>query len=166
MSKKSASVKQTKVPQAVISALPAWSWGLGAVMLVALFFTYYQMVQAQQRLDQANSELADMRNAVTEAQDTREKMVKEVSSLKEDLTAAQDAREKMVKEVSSLKEDLTAAKTRLSSLEDELKDATGKLELALAESKKQKMAAQEQQKLAKQYKEEAERAAALAQSAQ
>ena len=90
------------------------------------------MVQAQQRLDQANSELADMRNAVTEAQDTREKMVKEVSSLKEDLTAA---------------------KTRLSSLEDELKDATGKLELALAESKKQKMAAQEQQKLAKQYKE-------------
>ena len=132
MSKKSASVKQTKVPQAVISALPAWSWGLGAVMLVALFFTYYQMVQAQQRLDQANSELADMRNAVTEAQ---------------------DAREKMVKEVSNLKENLTAAKTRLSSLDDELKDATGKLELALAESKKQKMAAQEQQKLAKQYKE-------------
>ena len=145
MSRKSASVKQTKVPQAVISALPAWSWGLGAVMLVALFFTYYQMVQAQQRLDQANSELADMRNAVTEAQDTREKMVKEVSSLKENLTTA---------------------KTRLSRLEDELKDATGKLELALAESKKQKMAAQEQQKLAKQYKEEAERAASLARSAQ
>jgi septal ring factor EnvC (AmiA/AmiB activator) len=145
MSKKSASVKQTKVPQAVISTLPAWSWGLGAVMLVALFLTYYQMTQAQQRLDQANSELADMRNAVTEAQ---------------------DAREKMVKEVSSLKENLTAAKTRLSSLDDELKDATGKLELALAESKKQKMAAQEQQKLAKQYKEEAERAASLARSAQ
>ena len=145
MSKKSASVKQTKVPQAVISTLPAWSWGLGAVMLVALFLTYYQMTQAQQRLDQANSELADMRKVVTEAQDTRAKMVKEVSSLKENLTTA---------------------KTRLSRLEDELKDATGKLELALAESKKQKMAAQEQQKLAKQYKEEAERAASLARSAQ
>jgi septal ring factor EnvC (AmiA/AmiB activator) len=145
MSKKSASVKQTKVPQAVISTLPAWSWGLGAVMLVALFLTYYQMTQAQQRLDQANSELADMRKVVTEAQDTRAKMVKEVSSLKENLTTA---------------------KTRLSRLEDELKDAAGKLELALAESKKQKMAAQEQQKLAKQYKEEAERAASLARSAQ
>ena len=145
MRKKSASVKQTKVPPAVISTLPAWSWGLGAVMLVALFLTYYQMTQAQQRLDQANSELADMRKVVTEAQDTRAKMVKEVSSLKENLTTA---------------------KTRLSRLEDELKDATGKLELALAESKKQKIAAQEQQKLAKQYKEEAERAASLARSAQ
>jgi peptidoglycan hydrolase CwlO-like protein len=134
MSKKTA----TKVPQATNSTLPAWSWGLGAIMLIALFFTYYQMAQAQQRLDLANSEITNLRKAVTEAQ---------------------DAQVEMVKEVSSLKENLTTAKTRLSRLEDELKDATGKLELALAESKKQKMAAQEQQKLAQQYKEEAERAA-------
>jgi septal ring factor EnvC (AmiA/AmiB activator) len=155
MSKKTA----TKVPQAANSTLPAWSWGLGAIMLIALFFAYYQMVQAQQRLDLANHEIAAMRKAATEAQDARVEMVKAVSSLKENLTEAQDARVEMVKEVSSLKENLTEAKIRLSSLEGELKDATGRLELALAESKKQKMAAQEQQKLAQQYKEEAERAA-------
>ena len=138
MSKKSASVKQTKVLQAAISTLPAWGWGLGAVMLVALFFTYYQMVQVQQRLVIGNHELADMRKAVT---------------------TARNARVEMVKEVSSLKENLTLAKTRLSRLEGELKDATGKLELVLAESKKHKMAAEKQKILIQKYEEEAKRAA-------
>jgi chromosome segregation ATPase len=201
MSKKSASVKQTKVLQAAISTLPAWGWGLGAVMLVALFFTYYQMVQVQQRLVIGNHELADMRKAVTTAQAARVEMVKEVSSLKESLTTAQAARVEMVKEVSSLKENLTTAqaarvemvkevsslkenlttaqaarvemvkedsslkenltvaKTRLSRLEGELKDAIGKLELALAESKKHKIAAEKQQILVQKYEEEAKRAA-------
>jgi chromosome segregation ATPase len=159
MSKKSASVKQTKVLQAAISTLPAWGWGLGAVMLVALFFTYYQMVQVQQRLVIGNHELADMRKAVTTAQAARVEMVKEVSSLKESLTTAQAARVEMVKEDSSLKENLTVAKTRLSRLEGELKDAIGKLELALAESKKHKIAAEKQQILVQKYEEEAKRAA-------
>jgi hypothetical protein len=65
----------------------------------------------------------------------------------------------MVKEVSSLKENLTLAKTRLSRLEGELKDATGKLELVLAESKKHKMAAEKQKILIQKYEEEAKRAA-------
>ena len=60
----------------------------------------------------------------------------------------------------SLREKLAAEKMRLGRLEGELKTANARLELALAESKKQKLAAEIQQKLAQKYKEEARRAAA------
>ena len=207
LSNSGASANKSENPQAVNPALPAWIWGLGAILLIALIYTSYQMVQAQQGLEQAHNELAGMREAATGAQDTQTKLVKEVSSLKKNLMAARkslrklkgelkdanskakgklkaantkvkralaeskkqkmagEKQQKMAlrfkqegeKQAASLREKLSAEKTRLGRLKGELKDAGSRLELVLAESKKQQMAGENQQKLALRYKQDSER---------
>ena len=150
MSNSGASANQSKNPQAAKPTLPAWIWGLGAILLIALIYTSYQMVQAQQGLEQAHNELAGMREAATGAQDTQTKLVKEVSSLEKNLMAARKSLRKLKGEF----------KDANSKAKGKLKAANTKVKLALAESKKQKLAAEKQQKLAQKYKEEARRAAA------
>ena len=142
MSNLGTSANQTEMPLAANPTLPVWIWGLGTVLLIALIYISYQMVQTQHRLDLTNSELADIRKAVTEAQDTRAKLVKEVSSLNKKMR------------LGGLEDELKDANTKL---EGELKDANTKLELALAESKKHEIAAEKQQKLALRFKQEGEK---------
>ena len=135
MSKSGASAKQSENPQAANPAIPAWIQGLCAVLLIALLFTYNQMVQVQQSLDQANNELADMRTATTEAQIIRAKMVKQVSSLKNNLTAAKNGLGRLegeLKDANTRLELALAEKARLGRLEGELKDANSRLALALS----------------------------------
>ncbi len=147
MSNLGTSANQTEIPLAANPTLPVWIWGLGTVLLIALIYISYQMVQTQHRLDLTNSELADIRKGVTEAQDTRAKLVKEVSSLNKMMTAFETG-------LSRQKGELKDANTKV---EGELKDANSRLELALAESKKHKIAAEKQQKLALRFKQEGEK---------
>ena len=142
MSNMGTSANQTEMPPAANPTLPVWIWGLGTVLLIALIYISYQMVQTQHRLDLTNSELADIRKAVTEAQDTRAKLIKEVSSLNKKMRLV------------GLEGELKDANTKV---EGALKDANTKLELALAESKKHEIAAEKQQKLALRFKQEGEK---------
>ena len=45
------------------SAIPAWAWIVGAVLVIVSIFAGYRMVQTQQRLAAAQSELENAKQA-------------------------------------------------------------------------------------------------------
>ena len=50
-----------------LSAIPPWAWIVGAVLLIAIIFTGYRIVQTRQDLVTAQSELESAKQAAEKA---------------------------------------------------------------------------------------------------
>jgi len=198
---KEPSKKQTNNLQTGSPALPAWIKGAGAILLIALTYTTYQMVQAQDGLEQAGLEIAKTQKARMAAEGAQAETTKELDAIKKVVatyrketatfikeaaankkeaaarikeaatnkkeasalakeaadsmkeTAAFKAAAAALKEAAAtLKNNLSASKTALGALKDELKAAKGRLEMALTENEKGKIATEVREKLEQQYK--------------
>ena len=118
--------------------VPVWVWGIGVLLLVALAFSSYRMVQGQQRLAQSEKEVMQAREATA---------------------TAEAAKASLEKELATLKQSQTASEATIEKLKGEIADTNSRLEAAAADAEKQKNMAAELQQLVLQYKEQAERAA-------
>ena len=89
------------------SAIPAWAWIVGAVLAIVSIFAGYRMVQTQQHLVAAQSELESAKQAVEKANAERN----ELQSKLEDATS----------EVGSAQSVLAETKPVLAAAQSELK---------------------------------------------
>ncbi len=158
MSKESKDSK-TNTPQPGNTALPKWVWVTGAVLLGGLMYTSVQMNQAQDQLEQASAASVDAKKAMTMAEgaqaETMKKtdtLMKEAGMLKEEAAAHKKMAATLEEKITGLNGDLAASKTRAGALQDELKSASGKLSMAMAENEKGKLVAKAKEKLTQQLK--------------
>lgn len=92
------------------SAIPAWAWIVGAVLAIVSIFAGYRMVQTQQHLVAAQSELESAKQAVEKANAERN----ELQTKLEDATS----------EVRSAQSVLAETKSVLEAAQSELERAT------------------------------------------
>ena len=60
------------------SAIPAWAWIVGAVLVIVSVFAGYRMVQTQQHLVAAQSELESAKQAVEKANAKRKELTDQI----------------------------------------------------------------------------------------
>ena len=101
------------------SAIPAWAWIVGAVLVIVSVFIGYRMVQTQQHLAAAQSELESAKQAAEKANAER----KELKTKLDDATS----------EVKSAQSVLAETKSVLEAAQSELERATQAAEKANAQ---------------------------------
>ena len=104
------------------SAIPAWAWIVGAVLAIVSIFAGYRLVQTQQHLVAAQSELESAKQAVEKANAERN----ELQSKLEDATS----------EVRSAQSVLAETKSVLEAAQSELERATQAAEKANRQKRK------------------------------
>ena len=71
------------------SAIPAWAWIVGAVLVIVSVFIGYRMVQTQQHLAAAQSELENAKQAVDNANAERNELQTKLADATSEVRSAQ-----------------------------------------------------------------------------
>ena len=108
------------------SAIPAWAWIVGAVLVIVSIFTGYRIVQTQQHLAAAQSELESAKQAAekvkaerTEIQIKLDEAVSETQSVQSRLAETQSRLEAAQSELESAKQGTEQAEAQVAELEQE-----------------------------------------------
>jgi chromosome segregation ATPase len=107
--------KQTNNLQTGIPALPAWIKGAGAALLIALTYTTYQMVQAQDGLEQAGLEISKTQKARMAAQDAHAETTKELDAIKKVVATYREETATFIKEAAANKKEAAANKNEVAA---------------------------------------------------
>ena len=123
------------------SAIPAWAWIVGAVLVFVGIFAGYRMVQTQQRLAAAQSELESATQAAEKANAERKELqikldeaTSEVRSAQSRLVKTQPLLEAAKSALESVKQAAEKAKAQVAELEQ--KAASLKSELQKADGQR------------------------------
>ena len=100
------------------SAIPAWAWIVGAVLVIVSVFIGYRMVQTQQHLAAAQSELENAKQAVDNANAERNELQTKLADATSEVRSAQSV--------------LAETKSVLEAAQSELERATQEAEKANA----------------------------------
>lgn len=98
------------------SGMPGWVWGVGILLLIAIAFTGYRMVQSQQQLADVQ---AALETAKTKAGEEVEELKKKAADLGAELESLKNER-------GELQSSLETTKQEIGKLKDELKEALAK----------------------------------------
>ena len=71
------------------SAIPAWAWIVGAVLVIVSIFAGYRMVQTQQHLAAAQSELESAKQAAEKANAERKELQTKLDEATSEVRSAQ-----------------------------------------------------------------------------
>jgi septal ring factor EnvC (AmiA/AmiB activator) len=72
-----------------VSAAPAWAWIVGAVLVIVSIFIGYRIIQTQQHLAAAQSELESVKQAAEKANAERKELQTELDGATSELKSAQ-----------------------------------------------------------------------------
>lgn len=98
------------------NGMPGWAWGVGILLLIAIAFTGYRMVQSQQQLGSVQAALEAAEN---KAKEEAAKLEKKATDLGSELETLKNER-------GELQAKLEKAASEISKLKDELKEALAK----------------------------------------
>ena len=120
-----------------ISAIPVWAWIVGAVLVIVSIFIGYRMVQTQQHLAAAQSELESARQTAETVNAERKELktklddaTSEVKSAQSRLAEAQSVLEAAQSELESAKQTADQAKAQVAELEQRAASLTSELQKA------------------------------------
>jgi len=147
------------------SAIPAWAWIVGAVLVFVGIFAGYRMVQTQQRLAAAQSELESATRAAEKANAERKELqikldeaTSEVRSAQSRLVKTQPLLEAAQSALESAKQAAEKANAQRAEIQIKLDEAaaeTKSVQSRLAETQSRLEAAQSELESAKQAAEQA-----------
>jgi chromosome segregation ATPase len=124
---KEPSKKQTDNLQTGSPALPAWIKGAGVALLLALTYTTYQMVQAQDGLEQAGLEISKTQKARMAAQGAHAETTKEFDAIKKVVATYRKETATFIKEAAAHKKEAAA---RIKEAADSMKETAAFKEAA------------------------------------
>ena len=119
------------------SAIPAWAWIVGAVLVIVSVFIGYRMVQTQQHLAAAQSELESAKQAAEKANAQRNEIqikldeaASESKSVQSRLAETQSRLEAAQSELESAKQTADQAKAQVAELQQKAASLTSELQKA------------------------------------
>jgi chromosome segregation ATPase len=114
-----------------ISAPPAWAWIVGAVLVIVSIFIGYRVVQTQQHLAAAQSQLESAKQALASANAERKELQTKsddaLKSAQSQLAETQSLLEATRSEIESTKQAAEEANTERNETQTKLDDATSEL---------------------------------------
>jgi chromosome segregation ATPase len=120
-----------------ISTIPAWAWIVGAVLVIGIILAGYRIVQTQQYLATAQSELESAKEAAEKASAERKELqtkfdaaTSEVKSLQSQLAEIQSRLEATQSELESAQQAADQAKSQVSELEQKAASLNSELQKA------------------------------------
>jgi septal ring factor EnvC (AmiA/AmiB activator) len=91
------------------SAIPAWAWIVGAVLVIGIVFTGYRTVQTQRHLETVQSELNSAKQAADLVRAQTADLEKRTATINSELEKASVERNELQSEIVRLKGELEQA---------------------------------------------------------
>ena len=142
------------------SAIPAWAWIVGAVLAIVSIFAGYRMVQTQQHLVAAQSELESAKQAVEKANAERNELQTKLEDATSEVRSAQsvlaetkpvlEAAQSELERATQAAEKANAGRTEIQIKLDEAASETKSVQSQLAETQSRLEAAQNELESARQ----------------